>query len=419
MDETTLNIFGRLGTSLVIGMLVGLQREQVSTALAGLRSFALISVAGTLSAMIDLQFSSGGWIVAASLIALGTIVGVSHWQMKIHDKKDAGMSTVIAILVVFCNGAYLAEGVMIVGVAIGVSVAALLQFKPELHSAAHKLGDRDMRAIIQFAVLSCVILPVLPNRNLGPLNVFNPFNIWLMVVLIVGISLAGYISYRLFGESAGVLVGGILGGAISSTATSLSYARISRQSPAMVGASTAVIIIASSVVFLRLMIELAVVAPSHLRQLGLPVAIMFGSCVLAAIIAWLSFRGSQEQTAEPTNPSEFKSAIMFGALYALILWALAGAKHYLDSDDALYFVAAISGLTDMDAITLSTGRMVEQSTTGLSSGTGWRLIVTASISNLVFKSGMVAAIGGYRLFMRVFGLMLLPIICGGLLLLYW
>lgn len=419
MDETTLSTFSRLGISLVIGMLVGLQREQASTALAGLRSFALTAVAGTLAAMLDQQFSSGGWVLAASLIALGIVVGVTQWRMRRSRQNEVGMTTVIAILIVYCIGAYLAQGILIVGAAIGVAVATLLQFKPELHSAAHKLGDRDMRAIIQFAVLSCVILPVLPNRDMGPLNVFNPFNIWLMVVLIVGISLAGYIAYKFFGESAGVIVGGLLGGAISSTATSLSYSKLSRQSPSMAGISTAVIIFASSVVFVRVIIELSIVAPKHLIVLGLPMAFMLGSCLVAAIIAWLSFRGSRQDAPEPSNPSEFKSAILFGGLYALVLWALAAVKHYFGSDDALYIVAALSGLTDMDAITLSTGRMVEQSTTGLSAETGWRLLVTASISNLVFKAGIVAVVGGKNLFLRVFGLMLFPIVCGSLLLVFW
>ncbi len=419
MDEATLHLFGRLGISLVIGMLVGLQRETTEASLAGMRTFALIAIGGTLAAMLDRHFAAGGWILAASVIALGAVVVVSELRLLDETSEDVGMTTAVAIVVVFGIGAYLLDGILIVGVASGVAVAALLQFKPELHAIAGKLGDRDMRAIIQFAVFSCVILPVLPNENMGPLNVFNPFNIWLMVVLIVGISLAGYIAYKFFGESAGVIVGGILGGAVSSTATSISYSRISRRTPPMVGVSTAVIVIASSIVFVRVLIELAVVAPNYLQQLGVPIACMLGSCIVAAILSWLIFRGHNNELPEPTNPSEFKSAIMFGALYALVLWGLAAAQQYLGGEDALYFVAVLSGLTDMDAITLSTGRLVEQSSSDLSSDIGWRLLITASISNLLFKSGIVAVIGGRRLFYRVFGLFLLPITCGGLLLAFW
>ena len=331
--------------------------------------------------------------------------------------EGAGTTTAIAILIVFGVGAYLAEGVLVIGVAVGVAVAALLQFKPELHSVANRLGNKDMRAIMQFAVFSCVILPVLPNENMGPLNVFNPFNIWLMVVLIVGISLAGYIAYKFFGQSAGVVVGGILGGAISSTATAVSYSKISRASPTMAGVSTAVIIISSAIVFVRVLLELTVVAPTHLRELGLPIVCMLAAFLVAAIIAWAVFRGQTTSTPDPENPSEFKSAILFGLLYALVLFALAATKEYLTSD-ALYVVAALSGLTDMDAITLSTGRMVEGGSE-LGSDVGWRLLITAAISNLLFKSGIVAVVGGRKLFLRVFTLFLLPIACGALLLLFW
>ena len=418
MDETTLSLFGRLGISLVLGMLVGLQREKTDASLAGTRTFALISLAGALASVLDQHHVSGGWILAAGFVALGAIVVVSEFRLGLEKSDDVGMTTAVAILVMYCTGAYLMQGNLVIAVAVGVAVAALLQFKPELHSIASKLGDRDMKAIIQFAVFSCVILPVLPNEQMGPFSVFNPFNIWLMVVLIVGISLAGYIAYKFFGHEAGVMVGGILGGAISSTATLISYSKIARVGPAMTRVSTAVIVIASSVVFVRVLVELAIVAPGHLLQLGLPMAIMLGSSIVASVIAWLMFRGNRNLLPEPANPSEFRSALMFALLYALVLWGLAAAKRHL-GEDALYVVAVLSGLTDMDAITLSTGRMVEQSTEKLGSNVAWRLLVTALISNLLFKSGIVAVVGGRRLFLRVFTLFLIPIACGGLLLGFW
>jgi uncharacterized membrane protein (DUF4010 family) len=213
------------------------------------------------------------------------------------------------------------------------------------------------------------------------------------------------------------VVGGILGGAISSTATSVSYARKTRESPAMAGLSTAVIVIASSIVFVRVLIELSVVAPNHLRELGTPIAFMLIAFAIAAVISWLLFRGGEEELPEPNNPSEFKSAVLFGGLYALVLFGLAFTKQYLSSD-ALYVVAILSGLTDMDAITLSTGRMVETGGT-LSSQVGWRLLITAAISNLVFKSGIVAVVGGKKLFLRVIGLFMLPIACGAAVLMFW
>ncbi len=421
MDEMTIATFARLGIGLAIGMLVGLQREKSDPSLAGVRTFALIGLAGTMTAILEQHISGGGWIIAAGILAIGSIVVASEFRLRPELGDGVGMTTAVAILIVYCDGIYLLKGSLVIAAAVSVTVAAILQMKPQLHAIAKRLGDHDMRAILQFAVFSCVVLPVLPNRQMGPLNVFNPFNIWLMVVLIVGISLVGYIAYKFFGKSAGVIVGGLLGGAISSTATSIGYSKKAKSNSSMAGLSTAVIVIASSVVFIRVLIELAVVSPTNFRELSMPIAIMLGACLLSSLIAWWMFRGQNEVPEEPTNPSELKSALLFGGLYALVLWALAATKQYFHSD-ALYFVAILSGLTDMDAITLSTGRMVEQSTVGaesLSPHIGWRLLLTAAISNLVFKSGIIAIVGGRQLFTRVALLFLIPISCGGLLLWFW
>ena len=263
---------------------------------------------------------------------------------------------------------------------------------------------------------------------MGPLNVFNPFKIWLMVVLIVGISLIGYIAYKFFGRSAGVLVGGFLGGAISSTATSLSYSRKARHSQDMSKLASTVIMIASGVVFIRVLIEIAVVAPSSFTTLATPMAIMLAACVVASSVGWLMFHGRYESSQPPSNPTEFKSALLFAGLYALVLWGLAATKQYLNQD-ALYVIAAVSGLTDMDAITLSTAQMVEfhsvnptgfdGSESSIDPRTGCRLLITAAVSNLLFKSWIVAAVGGWRLFLRVGMLFSIPVVCGVILFWLW
>lgn len=429
MDEATVQLFGRLGIALAIGALVGLQRETSDARLAGVRTFSLVGLAGTLTALVDQHFDSSGWIVVAGIASLGAVIAISKNRLSDEDVDDVGMTTAVALIVVYLAGVYLLQGSLVIAAAISVAVATLLQLKLELHSIAGRLSDKDVRAILQFAVFSCIVLPVLPNEQMGPLNVFNPFNIWLMVVLIVGISLSGYIAFKFFGRSAGAIVGGFLGGAISSTATSLSYARKARQSPSAIKLATSVIVIASSVVFVRVLIEIAVAAPSHFYELAPPFAIMLGSFLVAALVSWAKFQDQSEPLTEPSNPTEFKSALIFAGLYALVLWGLAAARQYLN-DDALYVVAAFSGLTDMDAITLSTARMVEHgsevsanasngSQNNLGSGIAIRLLLTAAIANLLFKSGIVGFVGGWKLLVRVGGLFLIPIICGVLLICFW
>ena len=419
MDEATQVLFERLGISLLLGLLVGLQRQHVAAPTAGLRTFPLITVFGTLSAIIDRQFGSSGWILAASLLGVTAVILVTHASRLRSEEPHLGMTTVAAILLMFSVGAYLAEGARTVAIAIGAGVAVLLQYKPELHGVAARLGDDDMRAIMQFALLTCIVLPVLPNQTYGPFQVLNPFEIWLMVVLIVGISLGGYIAYKFLGRNAGMFLGGVLGGAISSTATTVSYARRSATDPHIDRLAAVVILIASSVVFVRVLVEIAVVAPRFLVQLGLPIFVMFVMGLLATLIAWFGMRRQPSEMPSQSNPSELKSALLFGLIYGVVLFALAAAQHYWGGG-GLYAVAAASGMTDMDAITLSTSRLVKNGLAegGISPSIGWRLLVVASISNLVFKCGMVALLGCRGLLYRVALLFAVPVLTGvGMLLL--
>ena len=289
----------------------------------------------------------------------------------------------------------------------------LLQLKPELHGLARRLGDADLRAIMQFVLLTCIILPVLPNRAYGPFGVLNPFEIWLLVVLIVGMSLGGYIVYKFLGENAGIFLGGVLGGAISSTATTVSYAR-QVHSGAMASRSSAIVImIASAVVYVRVLVEITVVAPDFLRTAALPVVGLMALTLAPALLVWLRVRRQSAQMPEQQNPTQLKTAVVFATLYAVVLLALAGAEKYehLVGPQGTYFVAAVSGLTDMDAITLSTARMSLRDPAIAEEG--WRLIVTASLANLVSKAVIAGLLGGRRLLARLAPLFAVPL-AGGL-----
>jgi uncharacterized membrane protein (DUF4010 family) len=269
---------------------------------------------------------------------------------------------------------------------------------------------------MQFVLLSLVILPVLPDRAYGPYAVLNPRQVWWMVVLIVGISLSGYIVYRFFGEKVSAAVGGILGGAISSTATTVSYARLSAGAPERTRMALSVIMTASAVVPVRVLLEIALVAPGFLPVVGAPLLIIFATSLLLAAGCW--FWSVREKTVLPSqpNPSELRSALMFGFLYAVVILAIAAAKEYF-GNKGLYAVAALSGMTDMDAITLSTSRLVEGGR--LDPMHGWRLVVVALISNLVFKTGAVAFLGHRRLALRVAALYLSVFAACVLLLVLW
>jgi len=279
-------------------------------------------------------------------------------------------------------------------VVLGGVVALLLQLREPLHEFAGKIGEPDIKAIMQLVLVALVILPLLPDRTFGPYGVFNPYQIWWMVVLIVGLSLLGYVGFKLFGSKGGTVAAGILGGVISSTATTVGYARRARQEPESSRLAALVVMIASAVVFARLLVEIAAAAPGSFQDLAPPLAAMLGVTVLLAGLAWLLSRRRGREMPPPDNPAELKSAIFFGAVYAAVLLAVAFARDRFGTA-GLYTVAALSGLTDVDALTLSTARLVSNG--GLPAGDGWRAILLAAMSNLVFKAGVVAVLGSRRM----------------------
>lgn len=409
MDDLALH----LGLGLALGLLVGLQREWVVDRVAGIRTFPLITLLGVL-----LSALGPVWLTAAGLLSLGILLGSANVaRSRSTPDADFGVTTEVAALVMFGVGVLLGRDMIAPAVVLGGSVAVLLQWKAQLHALTHRLADGDLEAITRLVLVALVILPLVPDRDFGPWQVINPFHIWLMVVLIVSISLAGYVALRLFGARGGAFVSGVLGGLISSTATTLSYARQSRgHGPGSVTAAL-VIVVASGVVFARVLVEIALVAPQHLFQLAPPLVAMAG--MIAVVATGLAFMGGEptvpsHRPSEP--PTELGSAILFGLLYAGVLLAVAFARHAW-GEAGLYGVAALSGLTDVDAITLSTSRLIAQG--GLEVETGWRVILVGALANLVFKAGLVALLADRALKQRVTAAFGAALLGGVALLVFW
>lgn len=387
-----------LGIAGGLGLLVGLQRERSKHAMAGIRTFPLLAILGVLSGWLAQEH--GGWIVAGGFVAVAGLTMLANWiRARTSDDVDPGMTTEVAVLVMFGVGAILAMGAVLEGVVVGAGVALLLHWKDPLHAFAEKLGSADFAAIMRLTLLTLVILPVLPNRAYGPYEVINPFQIWLMVVLIVGISLGGYVAYRLFGERAGPLAAGALGGLISSTATSVSYARRSADRPQRSEAAALVVTLASTVVFFRVLVELAVVSRSALAASWMPLTAMTFLMILVSLGLFLFGAGPPAPEREDREPpSTLGSALVFGLLYAAVLLGVAFAQDRFGQSGA-YVVAGLSGLTDVDAITLSTAQLLE--TGEVDRDLGWRLILVGSLANLVFKGGVVALMGSPSMRARI------------------
>ena len=405
-------LFQSLAISLLLGGLVGLQRQHVDSPLGGVRTFPLVTIFGSLCAILAGPF--GGWMVAAGLLATVAVVALGSRQVR--SEVDRGITSEAAMLVMFAVGALCVSGPMMIAVVVGAGVAVLLQFKPQLHGLVTKLGDADIKAIMQFVLITFIVLPVLPNKTYDPFEVLNPHEIWLMVVLVVGISLGGYISYKFLGHHAGLILSGLLGGVISSTATTASYARRTVGQPSLVPAAATVICLATGVSFVRILLEVAVVSRTLLPAVApLLIGLMIVSLLFALVF---SRRGSQPSETMPPqgNPSELRAAILFGVLYGVVLISVAASKEHLPNA-GLYVIAALSGLADLDAITLSTARMVEANR--LSVDSAWRSILIAALSNLVFKSGLVLALGDRKLFRDVAWLLGVSSLLGAAVLCWW
>jgi uncharacterized membrane protein (DUF4010 family) len=407
--DAGLDALPAFATSLAIGLLIGLERERRPGAKAGLRTFALVSLFGTLSAMLSERLASP-WILAVALLTTGLMIIAAYLQDD-STTTDPGTTTVAAVQVAFCLGAVVWFGQGTLAVMLAIVATVLLYFKAELKGLTERLTRTDLVSILQFAVLSFVVLPILPDRSYPPFDALNPHQVWLMVVLIAGVSLAGYIALRVFGPRAGAPLLGVLGGLVSSTATTTVYARHARSQDNMVALSVVVILLANLVVLVRIGVLMAVAAPRVLPAL-LPVlasALAFGFG--ATLLRWRGIKsGGATPMPQVTNPTEMRTALAFGAAYALVL-VLAAALNNAFGAEGLYVVALVSGLTDVDAITLSSARLFELGQ--LQSREATVAVTLALLSNLGFKLGIVMVVGGGRL-ARSCGLPLLAIGCGAL-----
>jgi uncharacterized membrane protein (DUF4010 family) len=408
------NLFGQMAISLLLGLLIGLQRERADRTIGGIRTYPLIAAFGTLCGWLAGEY--GGWIVAAGLIALSALLFISNFLVARTGTHDSGQTSEVAALLLYGIGAYLVVGEPAVAVALGGAIAVLLHLKDPLHAFANRIGERDIAAIMQFTLITLVILPVLPNRTFGPYDTLNPFDTWLMVVLIVGIGLVGYVAYKLFGAREGALLGGVIGGLVSSTATTASFARRAASAPAGATLAALVIMIAAAMVYARLITEVSVVARAQAGAMLPPlIAMLVVSAVVAAVL-YLRTRDHHAPMAEQGNPADLRLAMTFAGVYALVSFTVAAVKTEFGGQ-ALYPVALIAGLTDVDAITLSSSRLVTQGR--LEPGTAWRVILVASLSNLVFKGGMVAVIGGRKLLRFVLPAFAVVLVAGVLVMLWW
>ncbi len=377
-----------LGGGLGIGLLIGLERERNPAAKAGVRTFALVSLLGTLAALAGIYVNTD-WLLPVGLLAVTGMLIVAY--ARVGPGEDPGTTTVAAAGVAYLLGALAGLGEAPLATALAIVVTALLYFKPELESVTSALSREEQVSLLQFLVITFIVLPILPDRAYGPYGVLNPRHIWLMVVLIAGVGVASYIAMRVAGERHGTLLTGLLGGLVSSTATTALYARRSTDAPGSVQVALVVVSLANLVVLVRVGVYSALVAPGIVPRL-LPVlgSALAAGLVAVALLYLRADRGTRLALPAARNPAEIGMALRFGALYAAVLFVAAWLEDAI-GNRGLYLATALSGLADVDPGVLSALNLFVDER--VSAGTAVAAIAVALATNMLFKLGVLAWLG--------------------------
>jgi uncharacterized membrane protein (DUF4010 family) len=399
-----LDVAGHFLVALLIGALVGIEREkkkdeEAGRTFGGIRTYTLIALVGAAAAWLG-ELLAMPWILAVTVALVGATVLASYLlvnqALAAAGKDEApGLTSEIAAVAVCLLGAMVVVGDRAIAVALGVVTSAVLAYKQPLHGWVAKVGMDDLLAAIKLLVASFIVLPLLPDEAVDPWGALNPYKLWLLVILISALSLVGYAAMRWLGTAHGTAITGLAGGLVSSTATTLSFARQSRQArddAAMAHALATGVLLSWWVMVVRVGVLVAIVHRALLAQVWMPLAAM--AVVAALLVAWhyragLEHRQDEGSTPPLRNPFSLASAIRFGALFAVVLLMVKIAQQ--QAPGWVIGVAALAGSVDIDAITLSLAGDARSDDTP---GRVPLALAAAVLSNTLVKCGLVLGLGG-------------------------
>ena len=360
----TFELFQRLSVALAVGLVIGLERgwraraEHEGERAAGLRTHALAGVLGGVWGAIALRSGEGGLIALALAFATFSGIVAFYRYREIRDEGTFGVTTVVAAMLAFALGAFAVLGSMQVAAAAGVIVAALLALKGLLHAWVERISWVELRSALVLMAMTFVALPLLPNRTVDPWNAVNPFALWLMTILIALLSFVGYAAIKIVGARRGVLLTGLAGGFVSSTAVTLNMSRLARENPGERDRLVAGALLASATMMGRVLIVAGIVNAALLPSLALPIGLAGVVLVGTALFMIRTSEANAEGEGgiEVKNPFEIGTVLKFGALLTVIA-VLANVATTYAGDLGAYALAAVSGVADVDAITLSMARL--------------------------------------------------------------
>ncbi|EKO3493725.1 MgtC/SapB family protein [Vibrio fluvialis] len=412
------SVVWNLLVALLLGAIVGTQRGWVArnnvegSRVAGIRTFSLVGLYGGLSAILAAHYSP--LLLGFALLALVVLASIA-FVLKQRKSQDISITGVVSLLVTFVLGSLAVSGEPVLAAAAAVITAVVLDNKKELHEALQKLQEYELDAALRLMLISVVMLPLLPNQSYGPWQALNPYEIWWMVVLIASISFLGYFAIKIGGAKRGVLFTSVFAGFSSSTALTLQFSNLSRDQPTISPLLASGILLCCGTMFPRLLIVASLIN-TELTPILWPVIVVM--MIGLYIPAWFIWRSTdvdfnEDQSANHKNPLALQSALWFGVILAIIMLLAHALSDWFGQAGTLA-LSAVSGITDVDAITLALGRQSTHSLDAYTAAMG--IIIAASVNTLV-KMGLVISIGERSLWVRVAPAMVLSVVAGAVTLL--
>lgn len=406
-------LFKSLGLALLLGSLIGLERERrrqlpgkgEAKSFAGIRTFALVSLLGALSHTFSNEFFlmiTGGFLV---MLILAYYMGARDGHI--------GMTSEVGAIFVYIVGVMCSMEMYILATVVALVVTGILHFRTTLHSWAEKIKSEELVATMEFMIIAFVILPLLPNEAYGPYDFFNPYLIWLMVVFISGISFLSYIAIKLLGSKKGITLTGFFAGFISSTALALSFSSLSKKDEKTVNPYVLAILIAGTAMFVRVVVEVVVVNRELIEKLIVPMAAMAFTGILAAL--WIYSRKEKTPEAagksvrEVESPFSVKPALKFAVFFSLILLGTKFA-HDIFGDRGIYVTSLISGLLDVDAITISLAELAKEGS--VTNQAAVYAITLGAMANTLSKGLIFVLFGGRKVAVRLMAIFMLMVGAG-------
>jgi uncharacterized membrane protein (DUF4010 family) len=387
----------RFAAALGLGVLLGLERERkhlTDNSFAGVRTFGLIALAGAIAGYLG-EGAGQPWLAVAVFAAVAALVVVSYATSA--KLGELGITTEVSALVAFLLGYLCLRGQVTLAAGLAVASGAVLALKEWLHRLAGGISPADVEATLKFAIVSLIVLPLVPDRAYGPppFDVVNPHDIWLMVVLISGLNFTSYVLVKVLGPEHGIGATGLLGGLVSSTAVTLGFSQRSRQEPAHATALALGILIAWAVMFARVLVLAAVVTPLLAARLALAITgVAVPSLVIVLVLRRRQRSAGTASVAARANPFELGQAIRFGLLFGVVTLVARAAQVYF-GNPGLYFAGAFAGLTDVDAITLSMANLARADPDMRSVAA--RAVLIAVLANTLVKGALAVFLGAPEL----------------------